>query len=138
MIYLTGIYFFVLLAVNFADISSTCNSPPIFNLTVIFLIPLLPSNSAKIWVSNYLLTSDTIFFLQRKISITLCWPTSRETKSFLTSLTRDIKRCIIRKLFPQEFVPTKVWSKISHGDESTSSQTSNYFLCIFSGKLFFL
>ena len=138
MIYLTSIYFFVLLAVNFADISCTWNLTSISNLTVIFLIPLLSSNSAKTWVRNYLPTSDTIFLLQRKIANTLCWPISRETKSF-TSLTHDgVKPCIIRKIFPEKFAPTKVWSKISHGDESTSSQTSNYFLCIFSGKLFFL
>ena len=60
------------------------------------------------------------------------------TKGFLTSLTCDSKPCIIRKIFPPEFIPTKVWSKISHGDKSTSYQTSNYFICIFSDKIFFL
>ena len=53
MIYLTaGIYFFVLSAVNFADIWSICSSPR-FNLSVIFLIRLLLSNSSKILVQYF-------------------------------------------------------------------------------------
>ena len=38
LIYLIGVYFFVLLAVNFADISSACNSPR-FNLVNVSDIP---------------------------------------------------------------------------------------------------
>ena len=37
-------------------------------------------------------------------------------------------------MFSQEFSPKKTWSKISHGNKSTSSQTSTYFLFIFLGE----
>ena len=53
MIYLTGIYFFVLSALNLADISSTCNSRR-FNLSVNFLIGLLLSHSANTALENFL------------------------------------------------------------------------------------
>ena len=42
------------------------------------------------------------------------------------------------RILPREFSSKKLWSKISHGHEPTRSHTSTYFLCIFSGKLFFL
>ena len=68
MIYLTDKYFFVYSAVNFADISSTCNSPRFNLLSVVFLIWLLPSNTAK-YHSVFLYWSLKLyFFLQRKIS----------------------------------------------------------------------
>ena len=143
-----GIYFFVLSVVSFADTSCACNSPR-FNMSVIFLILMLPSTSAKISFSNSQLISEVIFLLTVKISNALCWSKSRHTKSFFTSITRGIKPCIIRKLFLQEFsfrnyppsplpLAMRVQSRISHDDESTCSQTSNYFFCIFSGKTFFL
>ena len=121
----------------FAGIASTCNSPR-FNLSVIiFLIPLLPSNSVKISFSNTLLVSEAAFHSTAKISIALCWPISRDTKSLFTSLTSDVKPCWLfsRKNFP---AATRVSTKINYGDKSTSSQTFNYFLCMFSGKSFFL
>ena len=123
----------------FAEISSTCNSPtPRFNLSVIiFLIPLLPSSSVKTSFSNTLLVSETTFHLTAKLSIALCWPTSRDTKSLFTLLASGVKPCRLfsRKNFP---AATRVWSKMNYSDESTSSQTFNYFLCMFSGKSFFL
>ena len=62
--FLTGIYFFVLSAVNLAALSSTCNSPR-FNSSVKFLIGLLLSHSSKIF-SNFSLIS--VLLLQQK------WP----------------------------------------------------------------
>ena len=43
------------------------------------------------------------------------------------------------KKFSWQNFPTTtwVWSNISYTDEWTSSQTFNYFLCIFLGKTFF-
>ena len=78
-----SIYFFVLSAVNFADILSTCNSPR-FNLLVIFLIELLLSHSAKISFSNSSLISEIVLLCTAKSSNALWWPTSAETKSFLS------------------------------------------------------
>ena len=122
----------------FAETSSTCSSPR-FNLPVtIFLIPLLPSSSVKILFSNTaVLVSKTTFHFTAKISIALCWLISRDTKSLLTWLTSGVKpsRLFSRKNFP---ATTRAWSKINYGDESTSSQIFNYFLCMFSGKSFFL
>ena len=111
--------------------TSTCNSAR-FNLSVtIFLIPLLPSSSVKISFSNTLLASETTFRFKSKISIALCWPISRDTKNLFTLLTIDVKPC---RLFSwKNFIAaTRVWSKINYGEESTSSQTFNYFLCMFS------
>ena len=123
----------------FAEISSTCNSlTPRFNLSIIiFLIPLLPSSSVKISFRNTLLVSETAFHLAGKLSIAWCWPISRDTKSLFTLLASGVKPCRLfsRKNFP---AATRVWSKINYGDESTGSQTFNYFLCILSGKSFFL
>ena len=64
----------------------------------------------------------------------------RDTKSFLTLLTRGVKPCrLLGKSFTKNIpATTRVWSKISCGDEWTSSQAFSYFLCIFSGKTFFL
>ena len=71
----------------FAEISSTWNSPR-FNMSVIiFLISLLPSGCVKTSFSNILLVSETTFLFTAKISIALCWPISRDTKSFFTLLT---------------------------------------------------
>ena len=97
-----GIYFFVLSVVSFADTSCACNSPR-FDMSVIFLILMLPSTSAKISFSNSQLISEVIFLFTAKISNALCWSKTRHTKSFFTSITRGIKPCIIRKLFLQEF-----------------------------------
>ena len=104
---------------------------------IIFLIPLLPSSSVKISFRNTLLVPETTFYLTTKLSIALCWPISRDSKSFLTLLTSGGKPC---KLFSRKNFPaaTRVWSKINYGDESTGSQTFNYFLCVFSGKSIFL
>ena len=120
-----------------AEISSTCNSPR-FNLSVItFLIPLLHKSSVKISFSNTLLVSETTFHFTAKISIALCCSTSKDTKSMLTLLTSGVKPCRLfsRKNFP---AATRMWSEINYGGESTSSQAFNYFLCMFSGKPFFL
>ena len=40
-----------------------------------------------------------MFLSTAKISKALCWPISRDTKSFLTLLTRGVKLCIIKKHF---------------------------------------
>ena len=67
----------------------------------------------------------------------------RDTKSFLTLLTRGVKPCrLLEKIFPEEFPrnhkSAEQENKISYDDEWTSSQTFNYFLCIFSSKNYFL
>ena len=104
-LYLIGIYFFVLWAVNFADVSSTYNSPR-FKLSVIFLIGLLPSNFAKISlcffndVWNYSPFSDA-----------LCWLISWDTKRFFTLFTRGIKPCIIGKIFREYFPERNFFQK---------------------------
>ena len=74
---------FVLSTVNFVDIPYTCNSPR-FNLSVIFSVGLLLSNSAKTSFNNYLQISEIVPVLTAKIFNGLCWPISRETKSFLS------------------------------------------------------
>ena len=63
--------------------------------------------------------------------------TDRDTKGLFTLLTSDAKPC---RLFSWRNFPaaTRVWIKINYGDESTSSQTFNYFLCMFSRKSLFL
>ena len=131
------IYLYFLPYLIFTEISSTYNSPR-FNLSVIiFLIPLIPSSSIKIPFSNTLLAPETTFHFIAKISIALCWSISRDTKSLFNSLTSGVKPC---RLFSRNSFPaaTRVWSKIYCSDESVSSQTFNYFLCMFSGRSFFL
>ena len=105
---------------------------------IIFLIPLLPSSSAKISFCNTLLISKKTFHFTTKIPIALCWSIDIETL-ILTLLTRSVKPCrILGKSFTKNIpATTRVWSKISYGDEWTSSQAFSYFLCIFSGKTFF-
>ena len=104
---------------------------------------LLPSNFAKISFINTLLIFETTFHLTAKISIALCWPIYLKTlKVFSLGFYtwRQILR-VIRKKFPRRISPQPecgMWSKISYGDEWTSSQTFNHFFCIFSGKTFFL
>ena len=49
--------------------------------------------------------SETIFFFTAKISNALCWSISWDTKSFLTSVIRGVKPCIIRKYFPARIFP---------------------------------
>ena len=124
----------------FANMWSTCNSSR-SNMSVrISIIRLLRSNSAKISFSNTLLISKKIFLFTTTISIALYW--SWDVGKYLETL-RIFSLCshlvsnpaLLEKIFPQAF-SRKVWSKISYGDESTSSQTLNYFLCIFSGKTF--
>ena len=75
-----------LLFLFFPEISSTCNSPRLHLSVIIFLIPLLPSSPVKMSFSNTLLISETKipFHYTTKISIALCWPISRDTKSMLT------------------------------------------------------
>ena len=87
-------------AVNFVDIPSTCKSPRLNLLPVTIFIRLVLSNSAKISFSISLLISEKMFLFTEK---NLCWPIFWDTKSFLTSPTRGIKSCIVRKVFPQEF-----------------------------------
>ena len=131
------IYFHFLPYLIFAEISSSYNSPR-FNLSVIiFLIPLIPSRSVKIPFSNTLLAPEITFHFIAKISIALCWSISRDTKSLFNSLTSGVKSC---RLFSRNSFPaaTRVWSKIYCSDESVSSQSFNYFLCMFSGRSFFL
>ena len=128
-----------LLFLFFPEISSTCNSPRLHLSVIIFLIPLLPSSSVKMSFSNTLLISETKipFHYTTKISIALCWPISRDTKSMLTWFTSGFKHW---KLFSRKNFPaiTRVWSRIYYGEESTSSHTFNYFFCLFSGKSFSL
>ena len=111
-------------------ISSTCNLPR-FNLSVvIFLILLLSSDSAKKWFKRFWLISETIFLFTAKISNALRRPTSRDIKSFLTSLIRGVKPYIIERFSGKKFpATTRAW---------TSFQTFNFFLFIFSGKIFFI
>ena len=101
MIYLTGIHFFVLSAVIFANISmsSTCNSPRVYLSVIMFLIRLFPLNSARISFSNTFLIYEKLSFFIAKISNALCRPMSRGTKSLLiTSVKRrGVKPCIVRK-----------------------------------------
>ena len=83
---------------------SLYNSPR-FNLSVIiFLIPLLPSSSAKISFSITLLVSETTFHFTAKIFIALCWPISRDTKCLFTLLASGVKLCRLfsRKNFPAD------------------------------------
>ena len=64
--YLPYWYNFFVSALIFVNVSSTCN-PRRFNLSVIiFLIPLLPSSSAKVSFSNTILITT-------KISLALYW-----------------------------------------------------------------
>ena len=115
--WLVYISLYLLRYLIFAEIWFTCNLRR-FNLSVIiFLIPLLSSNSLKILFSNTLLVSETTFHFTVKISIVLFWPTSRDTKSLFTLLTSGVKpwRLFLRKIFP---AATRAWSKINYGDES--------------------
>ena len=133
MIYLIGISFFVLSAVIYVDIWSTCNSLG-FNLSVIiFLISLPPSNSAKISFTSTLLISEKTFRFKVKKFNALYWP--RDTESVLTLLTCYVKPCmLLEKVSLKNFsVTIRVLSKISY-----SFQTFNYFPWIFPGKTFFL
>ena len=121
----------------FAEVSFTCNLRR-FNLSVIiFLIPLLSSNSLKILFSNTLLVPETTFHFRAKISIVLFWPTSSDTKSLFTLLTSGVKpwRLFLRKIFP---AATRAWSKINYGDESNCFPDLQLIFCMLSGKSFFL
>ena len=82
-------YFFVLSAVNFADILSTYKSPRL-NLSIKFLIGLPLSHFTKISYGNSLLISEIVLLFIVKITNTSCWSISRETKGFLSSLIRGI------------------------------------------------
>ena len=82
-------YFFVLSAVNFADILSTYKSPRL-NLPIKFLIWLPLSHFTKISYGNSLLISEIVLLFIMKIINTSCWSMSRETKGFLSSLIRGI------------------------------------------------
>ena len=99
-----------------SDISSHCNSPR-FNLSVKFLIELLLSHFTKISFSNFLLISEIVLLFTEKITNALCW--SKETKSFLSLLTRGIMSLhmeILEKfpsrILPQEFPLKKCGVKL--------------------------
>ena len=73
---------------------------------LIFLIGLLPSNSAKISFSGSLLIPKTVFVFMEKIYDALCWPTSRGTKSFLSSFRlppesphKGVEQISLQKIF---------------------------------------
>ena len=71
--YLPYWYNFFVSALILVNVSSTCN-PRRFNLSVIiFLIPLLPSSSAKVSFSNTILIPETTFYFTTKISLALYW-----------------------------------------------------------------
>ena len=89
---------------------STCNLPR-FNLSLIFLIVLFLSNSAKISFVYFLLISETVLLVTAKISNTLCWPISIETKSFFYFLARGIIS-LHQAIFLQEFSPQKCRAKL--------------------------
>ena len=97
MIYLNGIHFLVLSTVVFANISSTCNSPRINLSVIIFLIRLLPSNSAKISFSNTLLISEKIF---RNVVFHKYLETLEVFSLCLLVATRP---ALLEKIFQQEF-----------------------------------
>ena len=101
---------------NVADISSTFNSTR-FNMSVIFLIGLLLSNSLKISSSNPIVISEIVLLFTEKVSNASCWPISRETKSFLSSLTRGIislhSKNFREDFSHKNFCVQKVWSKIN-------------------------
>ena len=137
MIYHIGIYLFVFSAVNFADISSTSTSPR-FSLSVIFLIGLVLSASVKISFSNSVLISEIALVLTAKFSNVLCYPISREAKSFLSSLNRGVislhSKIFRQKFSRMNFVPQKRGAKLvtvaNHIPPSTSyaySQTECFF-----------
>ena len=126
----------------FAEISSTSNSPR-FNLSVIiFLIPQLPSSSAKISFINTLLISETTFHFTAKISIALCWPISRDTKSLFSSLISGVKpsRLSSRKnfsarIFPQ---PQKCGARlITLANQPVQKPSTTSIACSQANHLFF-
>ena len=127
-------------AVILADLSSTCNSPRLNLLVIIFIIRLLSSNSAKISFSNPLLIPEKIFLFPVKISNALCL--SRDVGQYLDTLNfSQFAYTCCQTLHDQKIVSekniratTRVRSKICYGDEWTSFQTFNCFLCIFSDK----
>lgn len=117
---MTCISFFLLSTVIFTDLSSA-------------IIRLLSLNSEKYY------------------SVILYWSLKKYWKSpmhYVGQYLQTLKVFLLclyvvwnpsEKIFRKTFrTTTRVWSKISYGDESTSSQTFNYFLCIFSFLLFFL
>ena len=126
----------------FAEISSTCNlQTPRFDLSVIiFLTPLLSSSSVKISFSYTLLVSETTFHFTAKISNALCYIVRylpRDTKGLFNFVISGVKPCRFLFFSPKNSpAATRVWSKINYGDESTSSQTFNYSLCMFCGSHF--
>ena len=127
-------------AVILADLSSTCNSPRLNLSVIIFIIRLLSSNSAKISFSNPLLIPEKIFLFPVKISNALCL--SRDVGQYLDTLNfSQFAYTCCQTLHDQKIVSekniratTRVRSKIWYGDEWTSFQTFNCFLCIFSDK----
>ena len=74
---------------------------------IIFLIPLLPSSSAKISFCNTLLISEKTFPFTTKIPIALCWSIDLETlKVFslclhVASNPADYQEKVSQKIFPQ-------------------------------------
>ena len=119
MIYLFGIYFSVLSAVNFADISSTCSSPR-FNLwPVSKILNWTASIKFRKNIIQYsLLISKIVLLFTAKISN--AWNSS---KSFLSLLTRciiyislTICHCLRKfsvKNFPIRISPQKCGAKLA-------------------------
>ena len=137
LIYVTGIYFFVLSAVNFAEIPPIWNSSK-FNLLVIFLIVSIKFCKNIIqWLFTDLWNS-TLFYSENLLCTMLANIQRYERFPQFLHMSYHIAglETLPSRMFPQEFSPKKIWSKISHGDKSTSSQTSTYFLFIFLGKKF--
>ena len=89
---------------------------PIFNLSVIiFLIPLLPSSSAKASFSNTLLISEKTFYFTTKISIPLCWPIYLRTlKIFSLRLHLALSPAGYRKKFRRRIFsqPQECWVRL--------------------------
>ena len=96
---------------NFADISSSCNSPR-FNLSVVFLIRLLQSNSSKISFSISLLISLIIFLFYSENLKCIIWLISRETKSFLSCLHVAPTPTLLEKFSCKYFAPQKCEAKL--------------------------
>ena len=111
-----------------------------FKFQILRWIPNIHLPHNELWKSIHLKAMQKKC-LQNKISIPLCWPIDLETlKVFSLCLQVASKPAAYKNKFSGKNFPTttRLWSKISYGDEKNSSQAFNYFLCIFSGKTFFL
>ena len=75
-----------------------------------------------------------------KISNALCWPISRDIKSFVNLFTRDVKPCIIRKN-----VPARIYAQLQECvvrlvtvTSQPASRTSTASFAVSQAKCFFL